>query len=80
MVGLTQTHALLDGSIALDVGGFAYGSACNPEFDFGGESTDQRGEPRVSGASCDLGAYEYQDTNSFFVIPTKDGKVVIFSL
>lgn len=42
--GLTQTHALRDGSLAIDAGG-----AC-------GQTADQRGLARVD--NCDLGAFE----------------------
>ena len=45
--GPTPTHALLDGSPALDVGG-----TCGP--------TDQRGEMAPSGSACDAGAFELQ--------------------
>ena len=47
--GPTQTHALLEGSPALDVGD---GGAC--------PATDQRGVTRPQGTGCDIGAYEYQ--------------------
>lgn len=51
--GLTQTHALLVGSPAIDAG--------NPAF-AGPAVNDQRGAPfvRVSGAAIDMGAYERQ--------------------
>lgn len=44
--GQTPTHALLAGSPALDAG------------DASGLATDQRGQPRVFGASADIGAVE----------------------
>jgi hypothetical protein len=44
--GPTQTHALEEGSPALD----AAGDSC--------PSTDQRGIPRPAGSACDIGAYE----------------------
>ncbi|MBI3170637.1 MAG: sortase [Chloroflexi bacterium] len=44
--GLTQTHALLAGSPAIDAGA-------------GCPATDQRGVARPQGAACDIGAYEY---------------------
>jgi predicted outer membrane repeat protein len=47
--GPTQTHALAEGSAALDGGSSA---VCQP--------VDQRGEPRPSGTGCDIGAYELQ--------------------
>jgi hypothetical protein len=54
--GPTQTHALGDGSVAIDV---------IPEadcVDAEGEPlmTDQRGEPRPAGDGCDVGAFEVQ--------------------
>jgi CSLREA domain-containing protein len=53
--GPTQTHALLQGSIAIDNGDLA---AC-PE-------TDQRGVPRPQGNGCDIGAYE-KDLSYFYL-------------
>jgi hypothetical protein len=55
--GPTFTHALLSNSPAIDAASAVPGitaaiDTCPP--------TDQRGEPRPSGAGCDLGAYEYQ--------------------
>jgi hypothetical protein len=52
----TETHALLPGSIAIDV---------IPEVDCvvaEGEplTTDQRGQPRPGGTLCDVGAFEVQ--------------------
>jgi beta-glucanase (GH16 family) len=47
--GPTPTHALLDGSPALDA---ADAAACPP--------TDQRGVRRPQGAGCDIGAFERQ--------------------
>ena len=54
--GPTMTHALLPGSVAIDV---------IPEedcLDADGEplTTDQRGEPRPGGTMCDVGAFEVQ--------------------
>ena len=54
--GPTMTHALLAGSVAIDV---------IPEgecLDADGEplTTDQRGEPRPAGGGCDVGAFEVQ--------------------
>lgn len=54
--GPTETHALGQGSVAIDV---------IPEadcLDAGGEplTTDQRGEPRPGGPMCDVGAFEVQ--------------------
>jgi len=48
--GPTLTHALLQGSPAIDAGGNA---DCFP--------TDQRGKPRPMFNGCDIGAYELQD-------------------
>ena len=45
--GPTQTHALLDGSPAIDAGDTL-------------EATDQRGEPRPFGLADDIGAFELQ--------------------
>lgn len=47
--GMTQTHALLPPSIAIDHGG----TGAN-----GCPATDQRGIARPQGAMCDIGAYE----------------------
>ena len=47
--GPTQTHALLPGSPAIDLGNNTDALA-----------TDQRGQPRVVGERCDIGAYELQ--------------------
>lgn len=49
--GPTYTHALMDGSWAID--------AANCRW----PPNDQRGEPRPSGAGCDLGAYEFDAGN-----------------
>ncbi len=46
--GPTETHALIAGSPALDMGKIA----CPPP------ATDQRGEPRPLGIRCDIGAFE----------------------
>ena len=56
--GRTFTHALLDGSPAIDV---ADGAACPP--------TDQRGVVRPQGPGCDMGAYEAE----WLVVPTPRG-------
>jgi CSLREA domain-containing protein len=52
--GPTRTHALLDGSPALDAG--------NPNAPDSGDgacaATDQRGAGRPQGAACDIGAFE----------------------
>ena len=66
--GPTQTHALPEGSPAIDAGDNA---SC--------PATDQRGEARDS--QCDIGAYEdAQDETDFIVVPLPNGKAVIFGL
>jgi|SRR5579859_2622609 len=54
--GPTWTHALLAGSNAIDGGDPAQGCVGN---NFVPLATDQRGFPRVVGASCDIGAFEF---------------------
>jgi CSLREA domain-containing protein len=56
--GLTQTHALSIGSLAIDAGNSG-GCADNLGAPL---TTDQRGLPRPFGAHCDIGAYELSDT------------------
>lgn len=74
--GPTKTHALYEGSPAIDAGNDA---KC---AELGVDNFDQRGEPRPVDAHCDIGAYEgsIKEPSSFFVIPAKNGKTVIFSL
>lgn len=67
--GPTLTHALTTNSRALSRGNC---SASGTNLD-----QDQRGEAR--GASCDLGAFELDDSNCF-VVPTGDGATVVFCL
>ncbi len=62
--GPTLTHALTEGSIAVNTGD---AMSCLP--------TDQRGFSRSDGR-CDVGAFE-ADFGGFFVIPTPDGKVIV---
>jgi uncharacterized repeat protein (TIGR01451 family) len=52
-----QTHGLLTGSPALNMG-----NSATPLDGLGGrcEATDQRGVPRPGGAQCDIGAFEDQ--------------------
>jgi len=57
--GPTHTHALTPASPAID----AAAGECI--------STDQRGEPRPQGSTCDLGAYEYSGT-----VPTPEPTVI----
>ena len=61
--GPTPTRALLAGSPAIDAGNGALLPA--------GASTDQRGMPRIAGASVDIGAYEAQ--TQLVVDTTADG-------
>lgn len=51
--GPTFTHALLQGSLAIDA---VHSTHCL--------STDQRGQPRPHGAACDIGAYEADGTET----------------
>jgi len=74
--GPTQTHALVDGSPAIDAGD---NITC--------EDSDQRFEIRPDGPSCDIGAFEGGSPNSepesepaTFVIPLPNGRVVVFDL
>jgi len=48
--GPTMTHALLQGSVAIDT---IPGAMCEVD-------EDQRGEPRPAGGMCDVGAFEVQ--------------------
>ena len=59
--GPTKTIALLTGSPAIDGG--------NIEFC---ATADQRGVIRPQGAACDIGAFEFQNTNIFLVTNTAD--------
>jgi CSLREA domain-containing protein len=52
--GPTDTHALLNGSPAIN----AAGPGCAPP------ATDQRGVSRPQGAACDIGAYEREQANT----------------
>lgn len=63
--GRTLTHALADDSIAINTGN---NTTC--------AARDQRGFTRNDRA-CDVGAFEVQDDGGFFVIPLKNGKVVV---
>jgi CSLREA domain-containing protein len=62
--GNTQTHALVDGSPAID--------AANPEVPGSGSNAcaiiDQRGAYRPRGAACDIGAFEAGKPNSSVLI------------
>jgi len=63
--GPTQTHALLAGSNAIDGGDPFQGCVDNNSVPL---ATDQRGFPRVVGASCDIGAFEYLPPAAFLPI------------
>lgn len=54
--GPTPTRALMSRSVAIDKG----------DTQAGGQPLDQRGLPRVSGTSADIGAYEYQQNDVIF--------------
>ena len=56
--GPTLTLALLPGSPAIDAGDS--GLVTDPPFT-GPPFTDQRGDPRISGAAVDIGAFEVQE-------------------
>lgn len=88
--GPTQTHALVEGSPAIDAGidgfftGFpflTFNAGCQDSFLFGAPfyRNDQRGFSRPQGVACDIGSYE-GDFSSFFVIPLQNGGTVIFNL
>ena len=55
--GPTATHALLDGSNAIDGGDPINGCV---DYNALPLATDQRGAPRVAGDVCDVGAFEYE--------------------
>ena len=63
--GPTQTHALLTGSPAIDIGGNALIPA--------GTITDQRGFLRVVNGTVDIGAYEFGD-GVLAIVDIKPGK------
>jgi len=66
--GLTLTHALPEGSPAVNAGD---NSAC--------PARDQRGQFR-NDSRCDIGAFELMPTTNFFVVPLPNDKSVIFGL
>ncbi len=70
--GPTLTHALPAGSAAINT---ANASVCNTDLI---NKRDQRGIERDN--RCDIGAFEFVAEESFFVVPTKNGKTVIFEL
>ena len=65
--GPTLTHALLEGSLAIESG--------DPSIPGTGEAAcelhDQRGVARPQGTRCDIGAYEYQNTLTSDLAVTK---------
>ncbi len=69
--GPTLTHALPEGSPAIDAGDSTFCAAAPIN------NRDQRGVRR--GANCDIGAFEVfePDDGGFFVIPLKNGKIVV---
>jgi len=67
--GTTQTHALLVGSPALDAGNNAFAA---------GLTTDQRGLPRISNGTVDIGTFEFQVT-PVVVTPVVVSPVVVTS-
>lgn len=71
--GLTPTVALLTGSPAIDAGDDAVLGA--PNFIL----TDQRGEPRETGARVDIGAYEVIIGYPPWLVPAKAGANAVFS-
>jgi predicted outer membrane repeat protein len=76
--GATQTHALVEGSPAIDSGDDTL-CAAEPV-----NNLDQRGTLRPVGDACDIGAYEAEaeaeaeDDSSLFVVPLANGKVAVF--
>jgi predicted outer membrane repeat protein len=66
--GATLTHGLHANSIAINTASAAQCLAL-----------DQRSEARVA-ARCDVGAFEYIDQSMFYVISSKDGRVVVVPL
>ena len=61
--GQTPNHALFFGSPAIGAGGNAI---CEKFL------TDQRGQPRIQGVRCDIGAYEYPPQNSTVSVTRPD--------
>ena len=72
--GPTKTHALVVGSPAIDAGHPAVCASAPVN------NKDQRGESRPAGVACDIGAFEFGASISFFVVPLSNGKKVIFGL
>jgi hypothetical protein len=72
--GLTLTHSPKAGSGVIDAGDDATCAAAPIE------NLDQRSELRPVGDHCDIGAVEFTDDGSFFVIPLGNGKTVVVPL
>ena len=71
--GGMQTHALANNSPAID-------SAALLVCALIAEGVDQIGAPRNKGNGCDIGAMEFFENESCYVIKTKQDKVVTFCL
>ena len=69
--GLTQTHALANNSPAIDAGDAAQCTTFTITL-------DQRGEERDD--SCDIGAYEFIEDGTFFIIPTANGGATVIEM
>jgi len=79
--GPTQTHALVQGSPAIDAGNNVICAAAPVN------NLDQRGQVRPLGSICDIGSFEgtmgangRQSAPNFFVVPLPNGDTVIFGL
>ena len=74
--GLTQTHALLPGSPAINLGDTSWAVA---EDEITPLTTDQRGAgyPRIRGASVDMGAYESACIGGPYSVPAGDAPALI---
>ncbi len=76
--GPTLTHALVQGSPAVDAGDNNICATVQVNL------MDQRGEPRPLGGTCDIGAFEGElepePNPTLFVVPLPNGKSVVFGL
>lgn len=74
--GPTLTHALVNGSPAVDAGD---NTICSTLLV---NNLDQRGMSRLQDIACDIGAFEgeLEPESSFFVIPLPTDKTVVFEL
>lgn len=91
--GKTRTHALVNGSPALDSAAefvidrnspfFLFYEGCSIRFTFPSLTQtfrdDQRGMARPQSGRCDIGAFEKQESH-FYVIPLKNGGAVVVDL